>query len=372
MIRNEQHWLSLADAFHSAAIDGEGWYAALEGLAEATGSQIGELIGVGSKATVPFNIMTNIDPAFQREFVAAGGGDPTINPRVGAGMKSPTLKVMADYDFITPEDYKRNPHYQEFARPWDIPFICLATLEKLDDGLIGLAVCRSKKDGYITPEQRAAFTSLAPHVRAAVRTQMTLENQGAALLTGAMEGLSLPAFVCDRAGRVKACTPAAEALVWEGRGLQLRQGQLQAGSPGTNKELQDAIDAAALGLVRPGAPLVRSVIICALHPQTAPIILEVIALPTRSLEFTFAPRVLIVIRGRNGSERRKTAILQRAFGLTAAEAEVAALVATGRSAEEIAAQRGVAVGTVRIQIKAAMAKTGVGRQAELAARIGQL
>jgi DNA-binding CsgD family transcriptional regulator len=42
------------------------------------------------------------------------------------------------------------------------------------------------------------------------------------------------------------------------------------------------------------------------------------------------------------------------------------------TAEFIAAKRGVAVETVRTQIKAIMAKLGVSRQAELVVRLGEL
>jgi DNA-binding CsgD family transcriptional regulator len=50
--------------------------------------------------------------------------------------------------------------------------------------------------------------------------------------------------------------------------------------------------------------------------------------------------------------------LQQLFGLTAAEAGVALALVAGRSAEEIAAERGVSVPTVRTQIRQLLAKTG--------------
>ena len=86
MLRDDDHWLAVTDAFYSAALSQQGWYQALEGLAHATGSANGELIGLGANAAVPFNIFTNIDPAFVTDFVAAGGGDPALNPRVGAAL----------------------------------------------------------------------------------------------------------------------------------------------------------------------------------------------------------------------------------------------------------------------------------------------
>ena len=372
MIQNDEHWLALTDAFHGAAFGQHGWYGALEGLAEATGSQIGELITVGANAAVPINIMTNMDPDFNRAFIEAGGGDPAINPRVNAGMNAPILKVLAESDFISPSDYKRHPHYQEFARPWDIPYICLSTLERNSDLLIGLAVVRTHQQGHITDKQREIFAMLAPHVRAAVRTQLALEGEGAALLTGAMDALSIPAFVCDRCGRVRSLTPAAEQLLSLDRGLQLRLGQLHAANPVDEKSLKDAIDTAVRGPLIGGSSVLQTVVIrhCALN--TPSMVLDVITLPARQFEFSFAPRVLVLARGERGPEGRRAAILRTAYALTSAETEVAIHVSNGKPLEAIAAIRGVSVETVRSQIKSILAKLGVKRQIELVATVSQL
>jgi len=44
--------------------------------------------------------------------------------------------------------------------------------------LIGLTVNRSRKEGEATEEVRRIIAAVAPHVRAAVRTQMALDGQG--------------------------------------------------------------------------------------------------------------------------------------------------------------------------------------------------
>lgn len=369
MLRNDEQWLAVTDAFHAAALDRSGWHPALEGLAQATGSQVGELICIGSDATVPINLMTGIDPGFQAAFVACGGGDPRINPRVAAGMKAPVLQVMAESDFITPEEHKRHPHYQEFACPWDVPFICLATLDRREGALVGLAVARSQQQGHISDAQREIFASIAPHVRAAVRSHIALEDSGAAMIAGAMEALSIPAFVCDRSGAVRALTPSAEALVRSERGLQLRIGRLQAQDPAEAQALNDAIGVAALGQVKPGPPLQRTVVVRGGPGDMAPLVLDVMALPRRQYEFGFAPRVLVIARGRKTGDEQKAGVLRTAYDLTAAEAEIAMQLCLGRSPAAIAAARAVAVGTVRLQIKSLMAKVGVNRQVELVAQL---
>lgn len=372
MIRNDEHWLGLADKFQAAGVSGTGWYEALADLAHATGSQHGQLICIGDDATVPIDILTDIDPAFHDAFVADGGGDPKVNPRVRAGMKAPLLDVLAECDFISPEEYKRDRHYQEFVLPHNVPFICLSTLDRAPGMLTGLAVIRNERQGHISEPERAIFASLAPHVRAAVRTQAALEGNGAALLAGAMEALSMPAFVCDRTGTVRELTPAAEQLATANRGLQLKEGRLRAALASDARELEDAIGAAAIGQARPGAPLMRTVIVRNGEHDLAPMVLDVIALPPQSTEFSFMPRVLVVARGSKAASERKAAILQTAYGMTSAESDIALQLCSGKSPEIIAAARKVAVGTVRAQIKALLAKAGAKRQIELVARLNQL
>ena len=60
-------------------------------------------------------------------------------------------------------------------------------------------------------------------------------------------------------------------------------------------------------------------------------------------------------------------IIAQAFGLTQAEARLAARLATGQSLERIATELGISEGTVRNQLKAVFQKTETHRQGELIA-----
>jgi DNA-binding CsgD family transcriptional regulator len=368
VIRTDEDWLSTVEAFQSAAVGACSWETALRGFADATGSRTAQLTGVDSNASVLFNIITNIDPAVHTLFPATAG----INPRVKAAHEAPILKPLTDADFITPEESRRDPFYQEVARPLDVPFICMTNLERKQGSFIALAAVRSRREGHITREQREIFASLAPHVRSATRTHRALEGHGTAILTGAMESLSIPMFVCDRSGRVKSLTHAAETLVTSGRGLQLKAGQLQPAHPGDAKALVNAIDAVVLGLVVAGPPVLRTVIVRGLDQSGSPLVLDVFPLPLQPYQFSFDPRVLIVARGARGSKARMAVTLQAVYALTSAETEIAQNLAEGQSAELIAENRRVAVGTVRAQIKTIMTKMGVSRQVEVVVRLSQL
>ena len=371
MIRNDDEWLALIDAFHDAAIDGTCWYPALEALAAATGSRSGQLIGLGADAAVPFNMVTNLDYAALKAWHDCGGSDPETSPRVKAAMNARILQVVAEEDFLSAAEHERHPHYEEFARPWDIPFGCLAPLERRDGLLLGLAVLRSQKEGPISAEQRRLFSAVAPHVRAAVRTQLALESHGAAMLAGCMDALSVPLFVCDESGCVRALTLGAEELVRGATGLQLKAGRLLASDPGQTARLTDAIAAAASGHHPAASAANLTVVVRSAEEDAAPVVLDIVALPSLQYEFNFTPRVLVMVRGAREADERRASILRVAYDLTAAETEIALRLSEGKSPDAIATARGVAIGTVRTQIKTLLAKVGTNRQPELVARLNQ-
>lgn len=57
--------------------------------------------------------------------------------------------------------------------------------------------------------------------------------------------------------------------------------------------------------------------------------------------------------------------LRRTFSLTPREAFVAARIASGQNARQIAEELGISVGTVRVHIKRILGKTGTNRQSQL-------
>lgn len=370
MLHSDDDWLALADTFTAAALGADTWDNALSGLAQGTGSRIGELIGIGSDNTIPFNFITDLGPEWHDEFLAAGGADPRINPFVRVGSQIPALQVRSSAEIIAPAERKRSYYLADFARRHDMQHVCLTPLIKDHNGLVGLAVIRSGRQGEIEARQHELFTSLAPHMRAAVKTQLALEHQGASIVAGALDTLSLTVFVCDRAGVVRAMTAAAESLLSRGDVLRLRHGVLHGWSTGETRSLTDAVALAAGGLARPAAPLSCTLLLRG--KRVAPVVLEILPLPRREFAFGFEPRVLVVVRGAGPEAEHVKGMLQLAYHLTAAEIDIALRLADGQPPETIAAARKASIGTVRTQIRSIYTKLGVHRQTELVSRINQL
>jgi DNA-binding CsgD family transcriptional regulator len=346
MQRSEEQLFSLADSFHSAAVGSVSWESALRGLARATGARSIQLTGTDPKDSVLFKIRTDADLVSTH---LPGDSAPCSAPCNSAD----PARVL------------------EVALPCDVPWLCMSTSERRRKVLLSLAAVRSHDDAHVTSEQREIFSVTALHVRSALRTHIVLQHDRMKQLTEVLETLSVAVFICDSTGRVRTLTHAAEALLTTGRGLRMIDGQMCASRSDDDGALRDAISAMTHGEVSAGCRPLRTVVV---RGDAVPVVVDVFALPSQhSFELPgCTPDVLLVARGVTGGDRRKASVLQVMYGLTGAETEIALHLAGGRTARVIASDRSVAVGTVRAQIKTVLAKMGVRRQVELAARLSQL
>lgn len=370
MLRSDEHWLSIVDMFSAAAMGAAKWPEALFGLAAATGSEGVQLVGFGPRSVENFMWVADPEDEWVHTIDDAGGSDAYFNPRLRAGLEAPVLALITDPDIISREERRRHPLYADFFDRYNRPYICATTLIRESNSHVGVAALRTSQQGEINDHQRAAFSSLAPHIRAALQTQKLLEGESAKLIAGTLEAVSITAFVCDRQGMVRAMTPTAEELIQDSSVLYLRHGQLAAASHTQSSRLAEAIGIVAGGLSKPGAPLPRTLALADAAGQS--LALSVLPLPHRAFTLGFEPRALVVVRGLRQDLAATLQILQTACGLTATEAQIVLQLADGRTPAAIAAGRAVSLHTVRTQIKSIYAKLQVRRQVELIARINQL
>jgi DNA-binding CsgD family transcriptional regulator len=83
-------------------------------------------------------------------------------------------------------------------------------------------------------------------------------------------------------------------------------------------------------------------------------------------------RGVVLLHDRDARWRQDEGMLRQCFGLSAAEARLAAHVASGQALEHVAAALGIAKETARTHMKAPYAKTCVRRQAELVALLANV
>ncbi len=358
---DEKIW-ALGERFALAAVDGNEWPGALRAMAEMTGSSYGQLIGF-VPGEVAFNWINDLDEDQKWRFIEQERGDPEINVRVRASLTDQPFVIRSESDYRAVGPGAGFDFYRELCDAYDIPNGCQTKLLDGNEGFIGLALNRTRSDGETDADDRALFAAIAPHVRTAVKMQLALEDRGSALLSGALEHVGLPIFICNEAGQVKGKTSEAEALLSAGR-FRLLDGRIGLPHPRDDAALLQALARRHRQPIECDALIVRS------HGTQMPMIVDICRLPAQPLRLHNASQLLVIVRSGGRWHKAAPGLLRTVFGLSAAETAVALTLVSGNTREQIAAARGTSIQTVKAQLKSIFAKLGVTREAELVAMLG--
>lgn len=241
----------------------------------------------------------------------------------------------------------------------------------LGDGALvgGISVHRAVADGATPAAALRTMQAIFPEFTRAMQLSYVHADK---LLDAYWNGLQAeraePALLLDERARVRRATPALEAVLATGVALRLAGGRLTATDPASEAGLQ-AVIACGVQQAQPRGGAVR----VARSTGGAPLIVALYPLPraTRMIAPFEAAALLVVIdpaAARPPAPQR----WREAFGLTAREAELAALLLRGHSLESAAAVLMIADGTARIHLRRLLAKTGAARQAELVRLLARL
>ena len=213
---------------------------------------------------------------------------------------------------------------------------------------------------------KGQLVTLLPHLRRALQLSHRLSSS-VRLTQLAFEGIDrhgTAALVVDREGRLLFANISAEGLLATADGIAAPEGRLAAGTPQASAQLlsllaetissSDDRRSVTISLPRRDRrPL--SALICRLAP-----------LPgdpwpaSGALLFVRDPEELLAIDASH---------LRSLFGLTSAEAKLAAALASGQRLEDFAAAGKISRLTARTQLRDAMTKTRTNRQSELVSLI---
>jgi DNA-binding CsgD family transcriptional regulator len=180
----------------------------------------------------------------------------------------------------------------------------------------------------------------------------------------ALDRLALGVASVDDRGFLFYTNQTADHLLERCDGLRVLLGRFTADEPVAAMSLHEAFAAAADRVDRTGR------VVRVPRPSGAPAYLvTVVPLPAASPN---DPSALALVRDDELGRAYLPAQLARLFGLTRAEAQLAAALAEGASLKEIADTRAVKISTVRTQAQMVLDKAGVSRQAEFVALVARL
>lgn len=289
-----------------------------------------------------------------------------MDPRRQRLMRQPPGSVLLCHEHFDPDFVRRSAFYNEFSLPAGRRWVMGTTLWD-DAGTAAIfAVFRPPGRPPYTDSDRARLHRLVPGLRRAFRLdqQFRTARAEAALGQSVLDALPQALVVTDAAGRLRHANRAAEARLAAGAILRQHQGRLAAASPSETAALRAALRRAVEAAPGSDPGPATSLI---LHDATGDTLaLSIVPLDRDAgLPGMPAQRLALVTATSLRPGRVDPAPLRAAFGLTGAEADLAAALAGGARLDAIAAARGVRMPTVRSQLRALFEKTRTRRQAEL-------
>jgi DNA-binding CsgD family transcriptional regulator len=345
-------------AFAEAALDPSQWNVAMDAAAAVTGSVGAVLLPIrGRIPGVPCSesIAPMIDSYFRGGWAPRDERERGLRTMMRRG-------VFTDLDFTDADEIKRHPYYQELLAPHDLRWFGGLKISFGDD-VWCLAIQRSISQGPFLSHDVRALALLADRIGSAAALAHALNFARTEAALDAFEVTKSAVLMLDRKGEAVRLNRAAEKLLHSG--VKLRDKRLVS----FDRHATAALDRAVHDLINgtTGSAL-QAPIALSRHGR-----LPLLAYPLRLSGVTVSAlaecQCVIVLIDPAQKRHPPEKAIQAALGLTAAEARVAARLANGETIERAADSLGITKATVRNQLKAVFAKTGVHRQAELVSLI---
>jgi len=353
-------------ALYSAAVDPQGWDAALEALKQLADARAANCF-VHDAMTDGFleYRFTGYSPKWADDYAKHYH---RLDLARGVLLREPAGKMYPMHRHLPNNVVGRSEYYQDFYIPEGLRYSCGGTLFDGSRRLI-LAVHRPvghRPYAERTVKELERVLHHLPHVFR-VKDMATRGQDGAGLSglsSAALATLPRGVVIVDETMGIHYLNAAAEALLRQSEGLAVKGNRLGCAAPDLAYPLMQRVKSACATLAK-----VDPVPLYLVDENGRPAIeLHVVPLKSHLATDVMRARPMAMILLRTPFYRSAwPSSAHRPYGLTQAEMAVLAAMVEGLTPGEYAEKSGVQISTVRSQIKAILAKTGCRRIAEVIA-----
>jgi DNA-binding CsgD family transcriptional regulator/PAS domain-containing protein len=295
------------------------------------------------------------------------------NPWTRAGQRLPLDSATLMSRHVSPREMHAHPFHEACAIPLDLHWVMGSSLLLDDKAYAFFSAYRGQKAGDFTAGQLERCQFLVPHLKNALAIRLKLADLDARLASAleVLHRLDVALLILDRGGRVIFRNRAAERLLQGGDGLWVRKGFLEISDRIASRQVNLAIGRATGRL--DGAPVARGggcVVVPRPSCRRDYVVMVSPLLDHGVMCGANRPEALVMISDPGRPRLPPAVLMQRIFGLSPREAELASLLASGTSLEDAADRLEMTTGTARSYLKAVFWKTETHRQAELAVILG--
>ena len=344
----------LIDRIYEAAFVPDLWPGVLDEMAELTDSKGGLLFSARDRV-LKWTASDNLNDIF-RSYVEDGWFKKCPRRICLFGRSLPGFFV--EQDFWTPDQLDSDPIYRDFFRPRGLGWSAGTGLQLPTGDHIVFSIEREHSRGPIEKERVEVLNELRSHLARSAFVAARLGLQRAKGANEALTAMGLPALLLGLDGTVIEANPLITDLADH---VQMRAQNRIALTDGRANEL---LSAALAALDANPEFAVRSFPLRDAGDKAA-MVAHVIPIRRSALDIFTGSYVLLVLTPVAAPTAPPIELMRSLFDLTPSEARVARGLAAGETLEEIAANGGVAITTVRSQLRQVLEKTGCTRQAEL-------
>ena len=275
-------------------------------------------------------------------------------------------RVVMDQDILTPDEIRRSDYYQELLAPHGLGWWAVIGFQA-GPAHWGLSIQRSIQQGPFAEEDRRILAQIAGRLTETATLSTAVGRIVLSGMTNALALLKQPALALDRFGRVLDFNEGAEQMF--NHDIRIRNRCLEFSDRKATldfdlvvQRLRAESESAAL----PVPPMVVR------RSSKRPLLLRVLPVNGAARSPFLGARALLVFSDLQSDAELGPKLLSHIFGLSPAEAKLAATLADGLSPEQAARKLGLALATVRTQLKSIFSKTDTHRQSELVSLLSRL
>jgi len=358
--------LAIIESFYDAALDETLWPAALKRLTESTGSQASSfwVLDGSDSPRLPTFISFNFDPKSIQEYV---DGIASLDPTVRHLVAHPGQAIVHDGLLENDRDEKSRAYYDWHDRNIETRFRMVGQARLAPRVQAGIALHRTRKAGRYDAQDIERFALLHRHLQRALAIGVRVGSLGA-IERFSQEWLDrsdAAIVLLDHNKRVVFLNRRAQELQLGGDGVRLSAAGISLLNKRDNGRLQSLLAQALMPASSSGAPTGGAMSAARPSGKRA---YGIFVAPLSSQSPALAlcrPAVCVVITDPAREALPPAQHLQRLFGLTPAEARLAARLAIGEELRVAAEKLGITYGTARSRLAQLFQKTDTRRQGEL-------
>lgn len=358
----------IADIYE-AALDDERWPSIAEiVVAQAVGISSGSIWIVEDGQIVDFAITEDAKEA-QGPYLAHYSKFDVWNQGL---LRGPWEKARLGYENFSERELLKTEFYNDFARHYGM-FRPMGAVTRLARGAFATVATIERGTKRLLDEtDKPRLERVVPHVRRALQLRLRQRERlpRERMHTAALDALAFGVLVCSADGRILLANKAAAALAAAGAGITLgdrRKGLgalVQSEAKALGALVRDAASGRSGGVMRLTGRGGGTELVALVTPLP-----RNFGLPGGGAPQAYA---LVTLRSAHDSPSFSAEILSVLFGLSPTQAAVALAIFNGKDPEQIAAERGVAISTLRTHLAEIFLRTGAESQRDLVRLLGML